>query len=100
MSECKCTMAKSVLGDGCPQCQPQTYIKELEGWLSEERQEAEALRQHAEAMAEALSGLADLANHFNVSGVYFTEDDANRDALELAETVLTAYRAESAKGGV
>ena len=42
----------------------------------------------------ALSHLFDLANHFNVSGVYFTEDECNRDALEAAENALAKARGE------
>ncbi len=30
MSECKCSMSISVLGDGCRYCQPQEYIDSLE----------------------------------------------------------------------
>lgn len=29
MSECKCTMAQSITGDGCRYCQPQEYIDRL-----------------------------------------------------------------------
>lgn len=83
VSECKCTMAKSVLGDGCPHCQPQTYIKNLEGWLSEERQEAEALRQHADAMWSVLEAM-------------FCAWNGDPDLYEEAEAALSAYRAESA----
>ena len=48
----------------------------------------------APELYEALDRLFDLANHFNVSGVYFTEDDTNREALEYAETILAKARGE------
>jgi ABC-type Na+ transport system ATPase subunit NatA len=37
MSECRCTLAIRLTGDGCRHCQPQTYIDNLETWIDEER---------------------------------------------------------------
>ena len=35
MSKCKCTMAQSLVGDGCRICQPDTYMDMLETHLKE-----------------------------------------------------------------
>ena len=42
MSECKCSMSISVLGDGCRYCQPQTYIDKLSEIIEDERSEHES----------------------------------------------------------
>lgn len=42
----------------------------------------------APELLEAASKLFDLANHFNVSGVYFTEFNENREALQALEDVI------------
>jgi hypothetical protein len=41
-------------------------------------------------LTEAARKVFDLANHFNVSGVYFTEDETNREALQALEDCLVA----------
>lgn len=56
MSECKCSMATSALGDGCRYCQPQEYIDRLLGWLSDAESEAEM----AEELALCLSCISDV----------------------------------------
>lgn len=38
MGKCECGILKSVCGDGCRYCQPQTYIDNMETWLEEERE--------------------------------------------------------------
>lgn len=45
MSECKCSMAISVNGDGCRYCQPQEYIDKLAERLEESRAEYSALEE-------------------------------------------------------
>lgn len=50
-------------------------------------QEADA---HIQALVDAAKNVFELANHFNVSGVYFTEDDENRDALQALEDRIEA----------
>lgn len=45
MSQCKCSMSISVLGDGCRYCQPQEYIDRLSEMLDDER--ADHLASHA-----------------------------------------------------
>ena len=45
-------------------------------------------------LLEALASLFNLANHFNVSGVYFTDDDGNREALEAAEVAIAKAKGE------
>lgn len=37
MSQCKCSMSISVLGDGCRYCQPQEYIDRLHDQIEEDR---------------------------------------------------------------
>lgn len=48
MGNCKCSLAISLVGDGCRYCQPQEYIDRLEEYLNEEREEIARLNhQHA-----------------------------------------------------
>jgi hypothetical protein len=54
MSNCKCSMAISVNGDGCRYCQPQEYIDKLAEWLEESRADYAALEAECERLREAL----------------------------------------------
>jgi len=49
----------------------------------------------APELYEALERLFNVANHFNVSGVYLSEDAENFEALEVAEMALAKARGES-----
>ena len=42
MNKCECGIAKSLTGDGCRYCQPQTYIDKLSGIIEDMEKEAEA----------------------------------------------------------
>lgn len=44
IDKCKCSLAISLVGDGCRYCQPQEYIDNLSTWLEEERAENTNLR--------------------------------------------------------
>ena len=46
-SGCKCTMAKSLTGDGCRYCQPQTYITFLERQAIDDREDMERMEADA-----------------------------------------------------
>jgi hypothetical protein len=37
MSQCKCSMSISVLGDGCRYCQPQEYIDRIHDQMEDDR---------------------------------------------------------------
>jgi hypothetical protein len=50
MSECKCSMSISVLGDGCRYCQPQEYIDQLADALEDTIDTTD----HAEELMEKL----------------------------------------------
>ena len=42
MVKCKCTLAISVLGDGCRYCQPQEYIDRMHEQMADEQVERDA----------------------------------------------------------
>ncbi len=69
MSECKCSMSISVLGDGCRYCQPQDHIDRLADALAEET----ALADHAEELAKLLEKLRDGGD--NALSVYWHDID-------------------------
>lgn len=43
MEKCQCGFAKSIVGDGCRYCQPQTYIDKIHDQIEEERKEVKDL---------------------------------------------------------
>ena len=71
------------------------WASDLDNSDYERRQADLSLMAAAPELYEALDRMFDLANHFNVGGVYFTEDDDNREALESAEIALAKARGES-----
>ena len=72
MSQCKCTMAQSVTGDGCRYCQPQEYIDRLHEYLETEREEVQSLADEITAYEERIAQLEQLlrsaAYEINESG--------------------------------
>ena len=72
MSECKCSMSISLLGDGCEHCQPETTIANLRQWLEDERTENAELR-------------AELFKAETERGVMFEEYDKVRAKLDAWE---------------
>lgn len=57
-SRCKCSMAISMVGDGCRYCQPQEYIDRLEEVIvDEEIEHREVLKSAKDALVEASRGL-------------------------------------------
>lgn len=92
MSECKCSMAISVLGDGCRYCQPQDQIDRLADALVEETAKAD----HAEELAKLLAQYRDAFDR------YINADGSNIDVINalkhkihldnLTAEALTNYR--------
>ena len=64
-TRCTCSMAISLVGDGCRYCQPQECIDRMGEWLNEER-----------ADNERLKGIIDEAEHCQWCA---TNDDAPGD---------------------
>ena len=61
MSECKCSMSISLLGEGCRYCQPQEYInrveedlEDLERQLSKREDDYRKLRKRSDRQIEKL----------------------------------------------
>ena len=55
MSECKCSIAISVLGDGCRYCQPQEYINRLNFAYGEIDEENDELLEKNESLESQLA---------------------------------------------
>jgi hypothetical protein len=66
MSECKCSMTISVLGDGCRYCQPQDQIDRLADALAEETAKAD----HAEKLAKAMQEFVDRVDNGGIRSKY------------------------------
>lgn len=82
-SKCSCTMAISMLGDGCEHCQPENTIMYL-------RERIEELELHNAMMLERLSALVDCINSTRGKDA----SDALFHAKEILEDQLVEQSAE------
>jgi hypothetical protein len=87
MSNCKCSMAISVNGDGCRYCQPQEYIDKLSEWLEESRAEVMAYEEKIHAnSAEPVQGEAVEYQQLSRYGNWDRIDKAAFDLGNLGQT--------------
>ena len=71
------------------------FLENREGYYACQSEYDAHLIAAAPELYEALEHLFNVANHFNVSGVYLSEDAENFKALEAAEMALAKARGES-----
>ena len=75
MSECKCSMSISVLGDGCRYCQPQEYIDSLEILHKENDELLETCADLERQLEEAREAMCIYVREHSCEGIQ-NDDDA------------------------
>lgn len=84
VDKCKCTMAISMLGEGCRYCQPQNYIDILHDSLADLREEVIEIEADRDALRAELAALKKSAR--NVYEIW-----AGSDGIPIPETAVEAY---------